>query len=246
MKIKQLLGLATIAALSTPTFAITYGGDGSGSVLQSVLDGITQTGNSSIDVTSDYLNDGIDSYWAIGGSGGSVNTIIMELAGFKNDTTFGIYDAATTQYVEIFDGAASAGDYSKTISMLLDGSILINNMDTGLDFAANQFTFYLDSSVNSGGGLFYSDTSLNSDGVDHMVAFEGVDDLIQIGPYMAGIWGSNEYILAWEDLDNGGDKDYADFVIMVESVNPIPAPATLALMGFGLLGLVSASKRRKM
>ncbi len=249
MRIKQLLGLAAAVALSTPTFAISY----SGSALQGVLDGITQTtasnptGNSSIDVTNDYLNDGIDTYWAIGGSGGAVNTLIVELASFKDDTIFGIYDAITNQYVEIFDGAASAGDSNKTISMLLDGSIEIGGVDTGTDFSGNMFNFYLDSSASNGGGLFYSDTNLNTDGIDHMLAFQGVGDQVQIGKYAAGEWGSNEYILAWEDLYDGGDKDYTDFVVMVESVNPVPvsAPATLALMSLGLLGLAGASKRRK-
>jgi len=254
MKKTQLLGLVAAAVLSTPTFAITYGSSG-GSTLQGVLDGITQTtpsnptGMSSIDVTSDFLNDSSDTYWAINGSGGAVNTIIVELAGFKDQTTFGIYDPGTDQHVEIFDGAASAGDLNKTLSILLDGSVLIGGVDTGKDFDANRFNFYLDSSAGNiegyQGGLFYSDTTLNSDGVDHMAAFQGQGDTVQIDPYAPGIWGANEYILAWEDLYGGGDADYSDFVVMVESISPVPAPATLALMGIGLLGLVGTSRRRK-
>ena len=104
----------------------------------------------------------------------------------------------------------------------------------------------------SPGGFFYSDPTLNVDKIDHMYAYQGVGDTIQILPFAAGKWGPNEYLLAWEDLvgpcstasTSGADCDYTDFVVLVESVNPIPEPASLAIAGIGLLGLGAVNRRR--
>ena len=96
-----------------------------------------------------------------------------------------------------------------------------------------------------------SDTSLNGDGLDHMYAYQGVGDTIQIGLFAPGVWGPNEYILAFEDLlgpcspAGGADCDYTDFVVIVESVTPqVPEPVSLAMVGTGLLMLGIGGLRR--
>ena len=78
----------------------------SGTSLQGVLNGITvapTAGVSSVNVNTDQV--AADSYWAISGSGASVATIVIELAGFAGSNTFGIFNG--TNSVEIFSGVAS-------------------------------------------------------------------------------------------------------------------------------------------
>ena len=62
--------------------------------LQGVLNSITVNGDSSINVKTDMLSDTKDSYWSVNASGGSVSTLIIELAGFEDTNSFGIYDTS--------------------------------------------------------------------------------------------------------------------------------------------------------
>lgn len=219
------------------------------SALQGVLNDITVSGDSSVDVTADMLADtgpgNHDSYWSITASGTSVTTLIIELASFANTNKFGIYDYMDpTKYVEVFDGSAGQGDQA-TVTIMADGLVKVNQISSGVNFGGNLFGYYLDATVgnNNNAAIFYSDTQFNNDSVDHMYAYQGTGDTVQLPGYNEGTWTPNEWILAWEDLWNGGDEDYTGFVVMVESVEPVPVPGAVLL---GLLGLSAAGiKLRK-
>jgi hypothetical protein len=250
--------LATSAALavlfSTQAMGAPIGGFGDGgAALQGVLNGITTAPNpgvSSVNVNTDNLSDDLDSNWAINGGSSSVSTIIVELAGFANQNRFGIYDAADpSKTVEIFAGPDGAGA-SKLLSITNTGAVWINFAPTGIVFAGNCFGFFLDSSANQGGGFFYSNTSLNADGQDHMVAYQGTGvDEISVPPFAAGPWSTNQFILAFEDLygDNTtSDRDFTDFVVQVESITPKRVPeggTAVAMFGLSLIGI--GAVRRK-
>ncbi len=240
-----IITVLSVFLVAGTAMAIPWGPPGAS--LQGVLDNITKApilGDSSVDVSTDYLSDTVDSYWSITATGGSFATMIIELAGFAPGNIFGVYSGG--QYVELFAGINNAGDHA-TLSIMADGSVWANLNDTGVDFAGNNFGYYLDSSANIGGGLWHSDTSLNVDSSDHMFAYQGTNtDTIQILPYAAGLWTNNEYILAFEDLDgSGADWDYTDMVVMVESVRPIPEPATMLLLGSGLIGIARFGRKKK-
>lgn len=230
---------------------------GSEDSLQEIFDNFTIApipGDSSVDVTTDYINDSLDSYWSITASGGSIATIIIELAGYAGINNFGIYDGE--DHVQVFGGSSAAGTQA-LISILTDGSVYVNFVDTEIDFASgNRFGFYLDSTAGTNGGMWYSDSILNSDGEDHMLAYQGNDiDTIQLpsldpdDPQSPGLWESNSWILAFEDLtrtDGTSDDDFQDFVVMVESVSPVPEPGTLFLiLGLCICAVGIGSKKFK-
>lgn len=220
--------------------------------LQGVLDGITVSpspnpGKSSVDASGDQ-NDALfyDSYWSITATGGSVATFVVEIAGFAPNNKFGIFDASDpNKKVQIFDGQAGSGSHA-VLSIKADGSVYLNLADTGMDFSGNRFGYYLTNGAATP-QTFHSDTGLNADAFDHMVALQGKNiDYVRIAGLSDGLWTDREYILAWEDLYGGGDWDYNDMVIMVESVNPapVPEPATMLLFGAGLIGLAGFGRKK--
>lgn len=239
------LAVGTTFAAST-TFAATINYSGSEPSLDELFGNAPPAGlglvsyNTPAKVDAAQMHN--DQYWSVlGGAGGSIATLIFEIAGNAGSTNFGVFDKANAaNRVQLWGGSAVQGD-QVVMSILADGSVRVNFVDTGVDFADNAFGYY----IEIGSTIFYSDEALNALGADQMAAFRGNDsDTIQIPGYAAGTFGSNEYLLAWEDiLVPFSDSDYNDLVVGVESVRTVAEPGTLAVLGLGLLGLGMIRRR---
>jgi hypothetical protein len=87
------------------------------------------------------------------------------------------------------------------------------------------------------GSFLYSGLgSRNGDGLPHMQVTPIVDPTYAVRG-------------GWEDLTGGGDQDFDDLLFDFGGVSAVPTvapePATLALVGGGLLGVIVAARRRR-
>ncbi|MDI6447857.1 DUF4114 domain-containing protein [Anaerobaca lacustris] len=239
------LTTAPAMAIMYPTAPVTFGpgtaGEGS---LQDVLNSITvapTAGVSSVNTATDAIRDDLDSYWSISGSSQSAATMIIELSAWKDQTSFGVFDMFNPlSRVEIFSGADAPGIANGGLKNLVidaDGKVYVNYVLQGT-FVGNAFGYYITTPQQN---TWYSDTDLNADEFDHMLVYQGKNiDSVQIAGLSKGLWTNNEFILAFEDQWGGGDGDWQDLVLMVESVVPVPVPGAVLL---GVLGLGAAGMR---
>lgn len=163
-------------------------------------------------------------------------TLMLEDAGFASTNTFGIYNLDNPDIkLEIFKGKDKA-DKKVKVSFDTNKNTASIGKHNRVDMGTN-FGFYIDSSKESqnGGGVFYSDPALNTGddlGVRHALLFS-----------TSNTSGYSDLTIAFEDLRANHptyDLDYNDMVIGVSAcgINIVPEPATLALLGTGMLLMI--------
>lgn len=169
----------------------------------------------------------------------TIPTMVIEYSANSLTNKFGIWfgnDTSNILAIDLLLGPATAGStasLSFTGNTMNVGSSVIGDCTilggtavncgafTDARISSGFFGFYID----VGGTRYYSADQLNG-GAARMLAYEG---------------SPTNWLLAFED---GTDNDFNDLAVKIESITRVPEPGTLALFGFGLLGLGFAGRRR--
>ena len=177
------------------------------------------------------IDDTIDEYWTpqetLEGNRENSSVVFQRKVGIDS-VGFG-YSQDNT-YTTIFDSISNEGDLDSD-----EKEISLSKLEPFFTWTlkADQATF---SSVENRNPA--PDDAGNPGTRDHMVTWlvTGGDEYQE---------SRNTYVLAWEDRYRGhwADFDFQDYIVQVDAVR-VPLPATLGLLGTGLIGLGVLSRRR--
>lgn len=244
------LTLQMMLSGGSSALAATFGNDS----LQILLDDITLSGPG-VDTVKDQTGYDVFTNTA---TGNSTSSLMFEFSEGDPNSKFGIYSVKKPgQKVQLFDGPNYSGA-SSTVRFT-DNQIVVTTLqidpNTGLfvnsppfniesyDYSWNKFGFYLE---KADGTTFYTQDGLNG-GYEQAVVYRGDDEtILDLPGRRSGTFTDNEFIIAFEDEWLGGisDSDYDNFVVMVESIEPVPEPGTIAGLGVVAVSLL-ATRRRK-
>lgn len=248
--------VAVLLALASPMASAvcvpgTAPGGGQEPTLQYLMD--QWLGTCAVGFVDDRVPEGADAVWQA--PGGAAVTILIEVAGFASQNQFGLYDANNPNvFLPVFLGVSGSGA-NATITFTQNGSggydvTLSGGAGGSATFSSLDFGYYISTpQATLGVPTYYSNSALNPDGQDHLFAYMGNGStfssstgLYSVPSALRGTtFASNQHLLAWEDLVNGGDRDYQD---MVMHVSAVPLPGALGLLALGGLGFGAFARRR--
>jgi len=166
-------------------------------------------------------------------------SIVIELGAFAPKNEFGIYDESnTSDRIRLFASRDFTGA-SANVQFTSNGhgfDVTVNGKSKGTIGSA--FGFYLSTPHD----VFFSDPAFNR-GEDHMLAYRGNGSPFLKGPFAGTTFTAGMYLLGFEDLPlRRSDRDYQDFVALVNTAMPVPVPSGIAFLASSLL--IAAAWRR--
>jgi len=245
--------MPAIADIVNPNRPIVLGPswDGPDYDLQDFFDGTIGYGfpkpPSGINATSDQQKTAI---FVSGSDLLADSTIMLEVSGYSGANQIGIYEYGNPTNRLLAIGGLQSTGYNVTIDFdanndgvggdikIYDGTPAVISTGT---FNSLSFGFYI---YTGGQNYFYTEDVLNPEGNPQALTFLG-----------KGAWGDlGDFYIAFEDLvfdanyGDGGwsaDNDFNDIVIHASDVDAaVPEPATMFLLGSGLIGLAGFARRR--
>jgi hypothetical protein len=174
--------------------------------------------------------------WKLTNASGASNMVFYHE--HIQDMAFGIYSTADLQEATVFD-ADDAPLAMATVSFDAGNVIIVQYWDsnglfiehTSSAFTGKTFGFWIADGTNK----YYSDANRND--IDGDTIFGEQDDIALL-VYNAD---PGSYVFAG---DITGNRDFTDIVTQAESIIPAPEPASMILLGIGLIGLAGILRKK--